>query len=272
MIQRTATGAAGVASGDHFVCRPIETNMPDSTAIDAPGQDKAADFSALWHWQRLRRLTMGTHRSLATAWALSVLEEARDRLFIDTETTGLSRNDQVIELAVAVPVRQQGRWRLEPVLIQRMRPSVPIDPGASMVHGIYAHHLQDAPTFLELAARIRSVMHGRRLLAWNAPSIEPRSIGRQPAGRLHRLLRIAISTARCARARSGQATAAGACSIAGTSSAATTARWATCRPCSIASSRWPKALREFDAATRPRTSFTRAQQLPRDCASCGGER
>jgi DNA polymerase III epsilon subunit-like protein len=56
---------------------------------------------------------------------------------------------------MAAPVRKLGRWHLEPVLVQRMRPSVPIDPGASMVHGIYSHHLRDAPTFHEVAERVR---------------------------------------------------------------------------------------------------------------------
>lgn len=97
------------------------------------------------------------------------MDDAERWLIVDTETTGLSARDQVIEIAMAAPVCRAGRWCLEPVLVQRMRPSVPSDPGASMIHGIYSHHLEQAPTFLELAERIRSVMHGRHLLAWNAP-------------------------------------------------------------------------------------------------------
>lgn len=144
--------------------------MTAATAmITEPDTGAPFDFGLLWQWQRLRRHAMDTHRALASAWARSVLEAAEEWLFVDTETTGLSRSDQVIELAVAAPIHRLGRWRLEPVLVQRMRPSVRIDPGASMVHGIYEHHLRDAPCFPELADRIRSVLHGRRLLAWNAP-------------------------------------------------------------------------------------------------------
>lgn len=135
----------------------------------APAASASDDFGDLWAWQRLRKREACTHRSLAADWARSVLEAAEHWLFVDTETTGLSRTDQVIELAVATPVRRHGRWRLEPVLVQRMRPSVPIDPGASMVHGIYERHLRSAPTFPELVDRIRALMQGRRLLAWNAP-------------------------------------------------------------------------------------------------------
>lgn len=128
-----------------------------------------ACFEDLWQWQSLRRRPPGTHRGLAADWARSVLEAAENWLLVDTETTGLTRSDQVIEVAIAAPVRQLGRWRLKPVLVQRIRPSVSIDPGASMVHGIYERHLRDAKTFAELACQIRAVMQGRRLLAWNAP-------------------------------------------------------------------------------------------------------
>jgi DNA polymerase-3 subunit epsilon len=134
-----------------------------------PEEGNATDYGVLWKWQRLRKHPCTSHRSLAAAWARSVLEAHQDWLFVDTETTGLSSRDQVIELAVAAPVRQLGRWRLEPVLVQRMRPSVPINPSASMVHGITERHLRDAPTFVEIADQIRALMHGRRLLAWNAP-------------------------------------------------------------------------------------------------------
>ena len=142
--------------------------MLTATASE-PEEDNATDYGVLWKWQRLRKHPPTSHRHLATAWARSVLKAHEDWLFVDTETTGLSSRDQVIELAVAAPVRQLGRWRLEPVLVQRMRPSVPITPGASMVHGITERHLRNEPTFSEIADQIRALMNGRRLLAWNAP-------------------------------------------------------------------------------------------------------
>lgn len=148
---------------------PAEMSVSTATVPDPKPCTAPTDYGALWKWQHLRKHPATTHRPLASAWARSVLEAHHDWLFVDTETTGLSRSDQVIEIAIAAPVQQLGRWRLEPVLVQRMRPSVRIDPGASMVHGIYERHLRDSPTFEELAHRIRAVMHGRRLLAWNAP-------------------------------------------------------------------------------------------------------
>lgn len=159
----------GAPSPASFAHPAPEKHVSAVLTPDWPTTNEAVDFSDLWNWQRLRKRDANTHRVNAAQWARSVLEAAENWLFVDTETTGLSRSDQVIELAVATPVRNCGRWELEPVLVQRMRPSVPIDPGASMVHGIYAQHLRDSPTFHEVADRIRTVMHGRRLLAWNAP-------------------------------------------------------------------------------------------------------
>lgn len=131
--------------------------------------DVPNDFGALWQWQRLRQSPTPQHRALATAWARSVLDSHQEWLFVDTETTGLSSYDQVIELAVAKPVRHQGRWKLDPVLVQRMRPSVPISMSAALVHGITDRDLRHSPTFGDMADQIRSLLQGQRLLAWNAP-------------------------------------------------------------------------------------------------------
>lgn len=169
MIQTATCRAVPFRSRHHSRSLFPVNRVSTATAPVEPSSEAASDFGDLWQWQRLRRRDQRTHREHAAQWARSVLDAAHDWLFVDTETTGLSRSDQVIELAVAAPVYRLSRWQLEPVMVQRMRPSVPIDPGASMVHGIYARHLVDAPTFHEVAERIRTVMHGRRLLAWNAP-------------------------------------------------------------------------------------------------------
>ena len=142
--------------------------FPGATKGPATGDPEGRDFSLLWQWQRLRQHPRSYHRALAVAWARSILELHDDWLLIDTETTGLSSRDQVIEIAIAAPVRQRGRWRLNTVLEQRMRPSVPLGD-SSAIHGITERYLHHSPTFREVADQIRSVMHGKHLLAWNAP-------------------------------------------------------------------------------------------------------
>ena len=130
--------------------------------------DSLPDSGVLWQWTRLRRLPAPQHRAVAATWARGVLASSDDWLFVDTETTGLCATDQVIEIAIAKAARDCGRWRLEPLMVQRIRPSVPISFSAIAVHGITEAHLRNSPTFPEVADRIRTVIGGRRLLAWNA--------------------------------------------------------------------------------------------------------
>lgn len=92
-------------------------------------------------------------------WARQALQS--NALILDTETTGLSGNDQVIELSVIDMVGN--------VLIdQRLRPSCPINPGAGLVHGITAADLVDAPTWAEMEEGFRAVLVGRPVLIYNA--------------------------------------------------------------------------------------------------------
>lgn len=130
---------------------------------------ESGDFSLLWQWQRLRQLSPQQHRRMAAEWARAVLDAHHDWLLVDTETTGLSSADQVVELAIAKVGRHFGQWKLEPLLVQRMRPSVPISFSAEQIHGIKNSDVRNCPTFRDVAGNVRALMQGRRLLAWNAP-------------------------------------------------------------------------------------------------------
>lgn len=85
---------------------------------------------------------------------------AADTLFLDTETTGLDGDDQVIEIAV---VDSRGLVLLE----TRLRPSVPVSLEAQIIHGISAEALEDAPTWAEIAPRLRDLLEGRQVVAFN---------------------------------------------------------------------------------------------------------
>ena len=151
--------------------QPRDTRPPPSARkprTQLLGEVQPIDFSALWEWKRLRLSPSSQHRALAAGWARSLLGTHQDWLFVDTETTGLSTHDQVIELAIARPVRSSGSWKLDPVLVQRVRPSVPVGTSV-LTHGIADSDLRHSPTFREVAEKIRAIMHGKRLLAWNAP-------------------------------------------------------------------------------------------------------
>ncbi|HVK87659.1 MAG TPA: 3'-5' exonuclease [Kofleriaceae bacterium] len=71
----------------------------------------------------------------------------------DSETTGTDRTrDQVIELCV-----QYGLDDGAPSRVWRIKPSVPIHPGAQAVHGITMEQLEGCPTFAAVADEIAAV-------------------------------------------------------------------------------------------------------------------
>ncbi|MDX2092770.1 MAG: 3'-5' exonuclease [Kofleriaceae bacterium] len=71
----------------------------------------------------------------------------------DSETTGTDRTrDQVIELCV-----QYGLDDGAPSRVWRIKPSVPIHPGAQAVHGISMDQLEGSPSFAEVADEIAAI-------------------------------------------------------------------------------------------------------------------
>lgn len=67
-------------------------------------------------------------------------------LFVDTETTGFSSEDRVIELAIIRAYFDQDNlvWRTEHASL--VNPGVPISEGASLASGLVDTDLKDAPT------------------------------------------------------------------------------------------------------------------------------
>lgn len=83
-------------------------------------------------------------------------------IFLDTETTGLGDDDQVIEIGI---VSAAG----EVLLRTLVRPTVPVDPEAQAVHGITAEDLADAPEWSEIASLVEAVLASRRpMVIFNA--------------------------------------------------------------------------------------------------------
>lgn len=81
-------------------------------------------------------------------------------IVFDVETTGTDRRrDQVIELCV-----QHGLDAGAPSRTWRMRPSVPIHPGAQAVHGISMEDLADCPPFAAHADEFRRLFDEAQVL------------------------------------------------------------------------------------------------------------
>lgn len=75
-------------------------------------------------------------------------------IVFDVETTGTDRGrDQVIELCMQLGLGDNARSRT-----WRIKPSVPMSPGAQAVHGISMEELADCPPFGALADRIRDII------------------------------------------------------------------------------------------------------------------
>jgi DNA polymerase III epsilon subunit-like protein len=86
---------------------------------------------------------------------------AADVLVLDTETTGVEFGDEVIELAV---IDVSGRVLFE----TKLRPTVDIHPEAFAVHEICIHDLDDAPTWPDIAPRLKALLDGRDVVAFNS--------------------------------------------------------------------------------------------------------
>lgn len=97
----------------------------------------------------------------AASWIRDLLDG--DFVILDTETTGLGRRDEVIEVAV---VDASGATLLQ-TLVWPQGGSVP--QGATRVHGLTIDDLGGAPTWPHVLPELREALGGRRVLAWNAP-------------------------------------------------------------------------------------------------------
>lgn len=93
-------------------------------------------------------------------WAVRALRD-ECAVILDTETTGLGKEDQVIEIGV---IDLAGNVLFE----RRVCPSVVIHPAAEAVHGITPAMVSDCPTFDQIAGELRQVIEGRRVLIYNA--------------------------------------------------------------------------------------------------------
>lgn len=87
----------------------------------------------------------------------------RGFVVLDTETTGLGRHDEIIEVGV---VAADGATLLDTLVWPR---SGRVPASARRVHGLGIGDLQGAPTWREVLPELRSVLADRRVLAWNAP-------------------------------------------------------------------------------------------------------
>jgi DNA polymerase III subunit epsilon len=82
-------------------------------------------------------------------------------LYLDTETTGLDNFAQIVQIAI---LGDDGQALLDTFV----RPTVPIPPAATAIHGIRDADVAGAPTLNELWPKLGELLVGRTVIIYNA--------------------------------------------------------------------------------------------------------
>ena len=98
-------------------------------------------------------------RRSSIQWARATLDWD-SWLILDTETTGLGPDAEVIEFAILHP---DGK----PWVSQRLRPSGTVSTAASAVHGITEEVLVLCPTYREVHDYLKRIFDGRLIVIYN---------------------------------------------------------------------------------------------------------
>ncbi|WP_318475951.1 3'-5' exonuclease [Photobacterium leiognathi] len=106
----------------------------------------------------IARKSSRRYQALLMAHDLMMMDNV---VVLDTETTGLESDDQIIEIGVT---DIKGNVLLE----QRVRPSVPVNPEASNVHAICDVELEHEPCFLEIEPQLKQLLTGKTVVIFNA--------------------------------------------------------------------------------------------------------
>jgi DNA polymerase III epsilon subunit-like protein len=113
----------------------------------------------------MRPVKVIDHSSAIQEFVNPIALRARDlraaAYVLDTETTGVSADDEVIELAIVQAIDGSV------VFDQRFRPSCKINQFAFQVHGIRDAELYGESRFADRYEAIREMITGRPIIAWN---------------------------------------------------------------------------------------------------------
>lgn len=110
-------------------------------------------------WRTVPSPEPATAHVNAVAWASALLNDP-DTLFLDTETTGMPPTAEVIDLAV---VNAAGGVLIDSLI----RPSTPIPPESTAVHGIRDQDVARAPSWIDIHGRLVEVLAGRTVVIYN---------------------------------------------------------------------------------------------------------
>jgi DNA polymerase III subunit epsilon len=99
-----------------------------------------------------------TSKQRAAAIARSILE--KNPVFLDTETTGVSSTDEIIEISI---IDSDG----SPLIETLVKPSRPIPAEATAIHGITNEEVASARTWPAVWPLVRGALFGRVVVIYN---------------------------------------------------------------------------------------------------------
>ena len=122
------------------------------------------------------------HQREVIEWARSVLDQPERHVILDTETTGLANDDEVIQLGV---VDSTGTVLLDCLIKPDQKKC--IHPKAVQTHGITMDMLKDKPLYGKVGDLLKGVVQGCTVVTYNAEFDR----------------RLIAQTARCSKRRHG---------------------------------------------------------------------
>jgi DNA polymerase-3 subunit epsilon len=102
-------------------------------------------------------------RDICILWARSILDKKHQYVVLDTETSGLDKNDVVLQIAI---IDLDGNGLLNSLIKPTKRKR--ISPDATAVHGIRMSDLVNAPVFAGLVPQIEEIISAKTVLIYNA--------------------------------------------------------------------------------------------------------
>lgn len=92
---------------------------------------------------------------------LSFANHEKPLCFLDTETTGLDEQAEIVEIAI---VDRNGNTLLDTLI----KPLSPIPPEASAIHGIYGCDVANAPSFTDVFNQVEAIFESHLVLIYNS--------------------------------------------------------------------------------------------------------
>ena len=100
-------------------------------------------------------------RDEAIQWARDLLAGGKDVYILDTETTGLSGNAEIVQVAI---IDLQGSYFYETFV----KPVQPIPSEATLIHGITNERLANAPKYDVVHRLLMDLLSGKKVITYNA--------------------------------------------------------------------------------------------------------